>query len=323
MQLTRREWHRLVGGALIAAPFARLAARGPDSKIAGVQIGVQSYSFRDRPLDAAIEGMVAAGIGSCELWSAHVEPKELSEALGRGEPSAREALRKWRLGVPLDEFRKVRATFDGAGVKLTAYNISFRDYWGAGATPPEMAWTDAEIDRGFEMAKALGVTTITSSCTVSTVPRVDAAAQRHGILVGVHNHSWDRPDEFFGPDDWERAMKDTRMIRVNLDIGHYAAANHDGVAFLRAHHDQIVSVHLKDRLRDDGAHVPFGEGEAPIAAVLRLLRDQKSPIPAHIEYEYEGADAVAEVRRSLEFCRKVLTAPQDARAGQTGREMTR
>ena len=314
--LTRREWHRLVGGTLLSLPFGRAWAQAPDSKIAGVQIGVQSYSFRDRPLDAAIEGMVAAGVGSCELWSSHVEPKELASALGRGEANARDALRKWRLEVPLDEFRAIRKKFDAAGVRLTAYNVSFRDHWSAEPTPPEMAWTDEEIDRGFEMANALGVRTITSSCTVSTVPRVDAAARRHDVLVGVHNHSWDRPDEFFGPDDWERAMSDTRMIRINLDIGHLTAANHDSLAVLKKHHGRIVSLHIKDRRRNDGPNVPFGEGDAPIVEVLRLLRDQKLAIPANIEYEYEGGEAVAEVRRCLDFCRKALTAAS-ARAGDS------
>lgn len=305
--LTRREFHGLVGGALVCAPFGGVWDQAPDSKIAGVQIGVQSYSFRDRPLDKAIDGMVAAGIGSCELWSAHVEPSELAGALERGEANAREALRKWRTSVPLDEFRQIRRKFDRAGVRLTAYNISFRDHWSEEPAPPEMVWTDAEIERGFEMAKALGVETITSSCTVSMVPRIDVAARRHGIPVGVHNHSWDRPDEFFGPDDWERAMRDTKMVRVNLDIGHYTAANHDAVAYLRAHHDSIVSLHIKDRRRNDGPNVPFGEGDAPIVEVLRLLRDRRSAIPANIEYEYEGSDAVAEVRRCLEFCRKALS----------------
>ena len=121
--------------------------------------------------------------------------------------------------------------------------------------------------------------------------------------------SWDRPDEFFGPDDWERAMRDTKMIRVNLDIGHFAAANHDALAFLRTHHDRIVSLHLKDRKRNDGPNVPIGEGDAPIVDVLHLLRDRKSTIPANIEYEYEGGDAVVEVRRCLEFCRRALTTP--------------
>ena len=316
--LTRREWHRLVGGALLTLPFGRTVAQTPDSTIAGVQIGVQSYSFRDRPLDAAIAGTAAAGVERCELWSSHVEPQELAAALGRGEANARDALRKWRLSVPLDEFQAIRKKFDAAGVRLTAYNISFRDHWSADPTPPEMAWTDAEIDRGFEMAKSLGVRTITSSCTVSTVPRIDVAARRHDILVGVHNHSWDRPDEFFGPDDWERVMRDTRMIRINLDIGHLTAANHDSLAVLKEHHDRIVSLHIKDRRRNDGPNVPFGEGDTPIVEVLRLLRDRKSSIPANIEYEYEGGDAVAEVRRCLEFCRRALTT-ESGRAGRFGR----
>jgi len=46
------------------------------------------------------------------------------------------------------------------------------------------------------------------------------------------------------------------------------------------------------------------------------MRDQKLAIPANIEYEYEGGEAVAEVRRCLDFCRKALTAAS-ARAGDS------
>ncbi|HXH05116.1 MAG TPA: sugar phosphate isomerase/epimerase [Vicinamibacterales bacterium] len=305
--LTRREWARLTAGAIAATAFSsgRELWAVPDSRIRGVRIGAQSYSFRDRPLDRAIEGYVAAGIGGCELWSGHVEPAELARAAGR-DAAGREALRKWRLETPLEYFREIRAKFDRAGVELTAYNISFRDYYGPPPVPPGMAWTDEEIDRAFEMAKALGVATITSSATVSLAPRIDRAARRHGVLVGMHNHSWKRPDEFFGPEDWARALEGTSHIRINLDIGHFTAANFDAVTYLREHHDRIVSLHIKDRRRNDGPNVPFGEGDTPIAGVLRLLRDRKSPIPANIEYEYQGGDTIAEVRRCLEYCRKVL-----------------
>lgn len=295
--MTRREWHTLVGGSLIAAPLTRmthLSAR--DSTIAGVRIGVQSYSFRDLPLDDAIAGMKQTGIGYCELWSDHVETRE---AIGTSAEGAarREAQRAWRLKVPLDVFRDVRSKFDRAGIVLTAYNLSFKD-----------DFTDEEIQRGFEMARALGVPIITASGNVTTARRVDPLAQRYGIKVGFHNHSDIKPNEFATAEDFATAMKGaSEMIAINLDIGHFTAAGFDAVAFLDSHHDRIVSLHIKDRKRNQGDNVPFGEGDTPIKAVLQRLRDHKWQIPAHIEYEYKGADTVTEVRRCFEYCRQALT----------------
>jgi sugar phosphate isomerase/epimerase len=280
-------------GGAFALPHR--AHAGPiDSTIAGVPIGVQSYSFRDRPLGDAIAGMAAAGIGSCELWQGHVEPPARSDA---PPETAREELRRWRLTVPLTEFRSIAERFAAAGVALSAYNLSFRD-----------DFTGEEIERGFEMARALGVKVMTASSTLSVVPRVDRVAQRYSIPVGMHNHSDKTPNEFSGPDDFAAAMKGASpFIAINLDIGHFAAANHDAVPFLRQHHSRIVSLHIKDKKRNDGDYTPFGQGDAPIVEVLRMLRDEKWAIPANIEYEYKGDDTVAEVKRCLDYCRKALT----------------
>ena len=65
-------------------------------------------------------------------------------------------------------------------------------------------------------------------------------------------------------------------------------------------------MHIKDRKRDQGDNVPFGEGDTKIVEVLQLLREKKYDIPANIEYEYKGADTVAEVRRCFEYCEKAL-----------------
>ena len=87
---------------------------------------MQTYSFRD--------AMKTCGLGECEVWSPMVEPKV-----------SRDELRKWRLETPLDHFRTVRNKFEAAGIVIYAWNYS-----------PDASFTDAEIDRGFEQAKALG-----------------------------------------------------------------------------------------------------------------------------------------------------------------------
>ncbi|HEY2905121.1 MAG TPA: sugar phosphate isomerase/epimerase [Vicinamibacterales bacterium] len=258
--------------------------RHPDSRVRGVLIGVQSYSFRDRHLDEMVQAVEAVGVSSCELWQDHAEPK-----------IPRDELRRWRLSVPMEHFKSIRRKFDRIGVDLFAYNLSFKE-----------DFTDDEIRRGFEMAEALGAKVITASANQSVVKRIAPFAERFKMRVGMHNHSNISPDEFATPDDLTRAMAVSPFIATNLDIGHFTAANFDAVAFLTAHHDRIVTLHIKDRKRGDGDNRPFGEGDTPITDVLTLLRDRRWDIPANIEYEYKGGDAVDEVKRCLEYCKHAL-----------------
>ena len=48
------------------------------------------------------------------------------------------------------------------------------------------------------------------------------------------------------------------------------------------------------------------QGDTKIIEVLHLLREKKYPIPANIEYEYEGQDTVVEVRKCFEYCKSAL-----------------
>jgi hypothetical protein len=52
--------------------------------------------------------------------------------------------------------------------------------------------------------------------------------------------------------------------------------------------------------------MPFGEGDTPIREVLQLLKRKKYPIPANIEYEYDGGDTVAEMHKCYDYCRRAL-----------------
>ncbi len=274
--------------AASASASALLAHDGIHSIFQGVQIGAQSYSFRDRPVDQAVQAMREIGLGECEMWSGHMERPG-------GKRMPREELRDWRLGVDLAEYEKVGAMFHEAGIDLYAFNYSIRD-----------DFTDAEIERGFEMAKALGAQVITASSNVSVAKRIDKVARKHKIRVGMHNHSRIRDNEFATPDDFERAMKGTKYIAVNLDIGHFFGAGFDPVDYLRKRHDDIVTLHVKDKSKDDVNKV-FGQGDTPIVECLHLLRDKRYRIPANIEYEYKGEDTVAEVTRCFDYMKKALS----------------
>jgi sugar phosphate isomerase/epimerase len=284
-----------------------------DSRVDGVRIGVQSYSFRTMPLDAAIKAMTDIGIGECELFSGHVEPRLASggaraQTTGTGAPTSKkdsetsnrasgtENLRYWRLTVPLSHFTGIRRKFDSAGIKLHAYNYSFND-----------RFSDEEIDRGFEMAKALGVDIITASSTVSAAKRVAPFAEKHKMIVAMHGHDNTRdPNQFAKPESFEQAMALSKYFWVNLDIGHFFAAGYDPVEYIERHHDRITNLHIKDRKRNHGANTPWGEGDTPIKQVLHLLKSKKYDIPADIEYEYRGADPVVEVRKCFQYCKDAL-----------------
>lgn len=281
---SRRTFHRL---ALAAGASSLLSAK-PDSRIHGVRIGVQTYSFRDRSIDEALKAISDVGLSYVELWSGHIEPPNSAGA---------EAIKKWRTSPDtLQQMKDIRRKFNQAGVRIYALNYSFK-----------RNHTDEEVLHGMAMAKTLGTRYITASSTVDQAPRLNKLAKQADVIVAVHNHSnLKDPNEFATPESFEKAMTGNPNIEANFDIGHYTAANFEPVSFLEKHHNRIRTIHIKDRKKDQGSNVPFGEGDTKIKEVLQLMRTRRWQFPAMIEYEYKGADAVEEVRKCYEYCRKVL-----------------
>ena len=301
--LTRRQFGRAVaaGLALPALSGRTLIAR----PIAGVRVGVQTYSFRELPrpaggdaVDVVIQAMTACGIDECELYSPQIEPASPRTGASPDERQrARDELRRWRVSTPLTHFAAVRQKFLHAGIAIFAYNLSFND-----------SFSDEEIEQGFAQAKALGAEVITASTTVSVAKRLVPFAEKHKLPVAMHNHSRvDDPNEFATPESFAQALAMSNLFRVNLDIGHFTAANFDALVFLKEHHLRITNLHLKDRKKNQGDNVPWGEGDTPIREVLAWLKQQRSPVRAYIEYEYNGAKGpVEEVKTCLDFVTRAL-----------------
>jgi sugar phosphate isomerase/epimerase len=332
--LTRRQFGQLTLPAIAAATIGQRPVAGGqtrvNSTVSGVRLGLQSacFTFSGLGLDDIIKTMVSVGLAEIDIMSAHVEhylgapgvqlpgegrpgpwtrgfregqprgaaapvnqqPSGGRAAGGRGaDPAVREALRRWRLDVGLDKFRAVAQKFNAAGLRLFSYNLSFND-----------SFSDAEIERGMEITKSLGTRIITASSPLSVLPRVATFAEKHDVVVAVHNH-------MEGPDHFERALSISKHIWINLDVGHFFASGHDPLAYIRAHHGRITNLHVKDRLKDAGAEMPFGKGDTPLKETLLLVQRERYDFPVCIEYVGPDGPAV-ELGRCFDYCKRVLSA---------------
>ena len=304
--VTRREFSRAaLAGVVVPALTARWTTASP---VGGVRLGVQTYSFREvarggtaGALDVILSAMKTCGLDECELWSPQIEasPMAARDAPAGEQAKAREALRQWRLSNGPAYYEGVRTRFAAAGMTVYAYNLSFNE-----------SFSDDEITRGFDAAKALGAEVITASTTVRMAKRLVPFAEKHRMPVAMHNHSnLTDPNEFATPQSFATALAMSPFFRINLDIGHFTAADFDALAFLEAHHDRISNLHLKDRKKHQGDNVAWGSGETPIKQTLAWLQRTKSPVRAYIEYEYAGTrGAVAEVKACADFAKQALTA---------------
>jgi hypothetical protein len=320
---SRRDFGRI---ALAGIPLAQ-GLGAIHSTISGVRIGAQSasFTFSGMGVDEIIKTLNDVGLAEIDVMSEHIEnylggPVQLpgtgrpgpwargnaprpgnatglapgtpsSSAAGRGpgaNPAAREALRKWRLEIGLDKFRDVGKKFAAGGIKFYSYNLSFND-----------SFTDEEIDKGFQMTQALGTSIITASSPLGVFPRLKPFAETYNVVVALHNH-------MSGPDDFKAAMSLSEKFGVNLDVGHYFASGYDPLAYLKEHHSRITNIHIKDRRKNQGAEMPFGEGETPLREVLLLLKKERYDFPACIEYVGPAGPAI-ELSRCLQYCKDILT----------------
>jgi sugar phosphate isomerase/epimerase len=318
MLYTRRDVGKV---ALATLPMAKLfgAAKMINSKFGGVQIGAISYSFNrivTTDPTIVIKSMVEIGLGEVELTSDHCEPLAGAPAVpavrtGRGRApltpeqiaerdAAQKKLAEWRRTTTPATWAGVRKQFNDAGIAVALLCYNMQD-----------SMKDEDIEYGFAMAKGLGAKAITTSTTLTMAKRIAPIADKHKMLVGYHGHDQTNdPNQTATLESYDTLMAYGGYNGINLDIGHFTAAGYDAVAFIQKHHSRITNLHLKDRKKNHGPGVLWGTGDTPIKEVLQLLKKNKYPIPANIEWEIaipQSSDLITEMKKCLEFCKNALT----------------
>ena len=319
---TRRDFAKLALAALPASAaltaLPRLGAAEkkpkppgrPSSQVNGVMIGLNvPYSFGNPAMsgDDILASCVQLGLSGVELRTQPVEaflgaPARLVGVKGAvtkgpaAEANAKE-LRSWRLAAPIEQAREFRQNYEKAGVKIEIVKVD-----------GIFKFADAELDYVFALAKTLGARALSTEIAHNDddLKRLGQFADKHRFMVGYHGHTKT------GPADWEKAFSFAKYNGANVDLGHFVAGNNmSPVPFIKQYHDRITHVHVKDKKMHEGPALPFGQGDTPIVEVLRLIRDNRWPIQATIEFEYKipaGSNRMAELAKCVKFCRDALAS---------------
>jgi len=265
----------------------------PDSNFGGVQIGVITYSWRSMPSHAEdiLKYCLECGVSSVELMYNTIE-------WYAGLQRDTKDIRQWRMSVPMKKYEELGKMYNRVGV-----NIQIAKF-----VPENLS--DEEIDYSFSAAKAMGAKGVSTEIGEFSCKKLGPFAEKHDMYVIMHNHGQPGKSGFA----FEPFLEYSPKIMLNFDAGHYFGAtglHPNGI--IEKLHDRIFSIHLKDKTGPKSSprdsNMEWGKGETPITDILLLLKKKKWPIIADIELEYqipEGSDAVAEVKKCVEYCKKVL-----------------
>ena len=317
--MSRRTFLGTAAAATAAGMFlpASTLAHGGIVDIGGVKVGAISYSYRGLPGSAEqiLEYLTSAGMDTVELMGGPAEvfagapapppfPRrrwnEISDEERQKMRAEREAynklVAKWRMSAPMEKFEELGAMYRNAGVEVDILKLG--DY----------RWSDDQIDYAFRAAKAIGARGISFEISDEAAERMGPFATKHQMYVGMHNHTQVADDGF----SFDKPLSYSAYNMLNLDIGHYVAGlGASPIPIIQKYHERITHLHLKDRKTPEngGDNVAWGEGNTPIAEVLRLLQKEQYPITAMIELEYEipeGSTVLIEMEKCIAYCKGAL-----------------
>jgi sugar phosphate isomerase/epimerase len=309
---SRRQFTQM---AFASLPLARRAIQRLPSDAAtvrGVKIGAITGVYGPFTpaagqdiVDVVIARSLEGGIGHVELVNTLFEPRVTGGGIGGQAPATvspdyvqtREVLRQWRLTQSLDRFRDIRRKFDAAGIDLFSYVMTIGD-----------DFTDPEIEAVFRHMQALEVTRFcTNQTRVGMGRRMVPYAEKYRISPAFHTHSLvNDPNEIASPASLDAVLAMSPLFMVNLDIGHFARGGNEPFAYLKAHHDRITHLHVRDQ-KLDGTAANIGEGDLQVAGILRAIRDNAWPIACILEQGRTGFDSpIAATRANLDYMRRVL-----------------
>src|SRR5262245_25569161 len=268
----------LAATAATAATAAGLRAHAPlRADLDGITLGVQSYTYRNFDLDAALKRMKELGLKHAEFYSAHIPPNSSPE----------------KIKEVLKLCKEYEVTPVGFGVQRFT-----KDH-------------DAN-KKLFDFGKALGVKYLSADPTMDAFASLDKLCDEYKIAIAIHPHGPTGKDQrhpWWSAEVIMKAVKDhNKLIGACLDTGHLIRMAQlgeklDPAEQVKVMGDRNFAMHLKDHDNKKREDVVFGDptGVLDVAAVFKALKDVKFKGTVSIEYEANPKDPSADMKKCVAY----------------------
>lgn len=276
---SRRKFLQVAAGAAGAWATGRVArAADANDAYGGFNLGLQSYTLREFPVDRALEEINKLGLHSVELFQAHFNSQSSDS-----------------------EIEAMKGRAQSLGIKIMGHGVN------------PFTKDHAANRRWFEFAKKAGIKNLSADPTEDAFDSLDKLCEEFQIRIAIHNHGpgarYDKVTDVLN------AIKGRNpLIGACADLGHYIRSAEDPVRVINLLEGRLYGIHLKDfaEQKSKTKGVILGQGQLDVAGVFKALKKVNFPADGCLvlEYEENPKDPLADVQQCLaaakEGARKAL-----------------
>lgn len=203
--------------------------------------------------------------------------------------------------LPLDSTDEQISAFHE---KCKAHNVT------GYAVGPIYMRSKEQVDRAFEYAKRVGVTTVVGVPNYDLLDYVEQKVKEYNFRLAIHLHGPDMPLYPDATDIWNNVKDRDARMGMCLDIGHNLRYGSDSLADLKRYKSRVFDIHLKDvtgNTKKNGS-VPVGRGVINMPQFVRLLRKIGYSGCVSLEYEKDMKNPFNGISESIGYFRGVMDA---------------
>ena len=266
--ITRR--HFLAASSCLLATGTRNCLSATDG--VRLPLGIQMYSLRKFPVDAALDHAAKAGFAHVEFYKGML-PVDASDEL----------------------IAEIKRKVNDHGLAMSAHGVN-------------RFGTDSKAnEKVFQFAQKIGIKNITADPTPEAFDQLDELVQEFNIRIAIHNHG--PRSRYSRVVDVLRAIENhDERIGACADLGHFIRSGEEPTEVIRLLKGRLYGIHLKDfaEMKEDAEGVILGQGHLDVAGVVDALLavDFPSDGALSLEYEENPEDPIADIQA----CQRIAAA---------------